>query len=331
MIKSEQVFEDFKMTLISRFPLMRLLFALVLMAASATIPVNAQSGRLSVSERIAKLESQVQSQAGQSMVDILNRLDDLQTEVQSLRGLVEQQSFEIEGLKKRSRDQYVDLDSRLTRLEGNPAAMSAPNIPTMPQNPPPMASASATGVDNAPGQLSMEEPQPTGTPASSAAITGNEALPAETTSPDLTPSTALPINAPSPNSVNGEQAAYDAAFAALREGRYAESARSFSAFLTQYPNGDLADNATYWLGESYYVTQNYKIALDTFKSLLDKFPESTKAADALLKVGYCHYELREWNEAEAALNLVIQRYPETTVARLAQGRLRALRLEGRTL
>jgi hypothetical protein len=30
-----------------------------------------------------------------------------------------------------------------------------------------------------------------------------------------------------------------------------------------------------------------------------------------------------------ALNDVVQRYPDTTVARLAQGRLRALRLEGR--
>ena len=121
-----------------------------------------------------------------------------------------------------------------------------------------------------------------------------------------------------------------AAFAALREGRYAESARRFSSFLEQFPNGGLADNATYWLGESYYVTQNYRIALDTFKSLLDRFPQSAKAADALLKLGYCHYELREWNEAEATLNLVVQRYPDTTVARLAQGRLRALRLEGRT-
>ncbi|MBK8285691.1 MAG: tol-pal system protein YbgF [Ahniella sp.] len=127
----------------------------------------------------------------------------------------------------------------------------------------------------------------------------------------------------------GEQQAYEAAFAALREGRYAESARRFSGFLEQFPNGDLADNATYWLGESYYVTQNYRIALDTFRALLSQFPDSAKAPDAMLKVGYCHYELREWTEAERQLNDVMTRYPNTTVARLAQSRLNALRLEGR--
>ena len=51
--------------------------------------------------------------------------------------------------------------------------------------------------------------------------------------------------------------------------------------------------------------------------------------DALLKVGYCHYELHNWDLAESTLNRVIQRYPDSTVARLAQGRLRALRLENR--
>lgn len=124
-----------------------------------------------------------------------------------------------------------------------------------------------------------------------------------------------------------EKTMYDQAFGALRDGRYAESARLFRAFLDAYPNGELAPNALYWLGESYYVTQNFQIALDTFDELLRRFPQSPKAQDALLKVGYCHYELKQWPEAERALNEVVRRYPDTTVARLAQGRLRALRLD----
>jgi tol-pal system protein YbgF len=96
-----------------------------------------------------------------------------------------------------------------------------------------------------------------------------------------------------------------------------------------FPDGDYAPNAQYWLGESYYVTQNYGIALDAFQALLRRFPNSSKAPDALLKLGYCQYELRQWDEAEATLNRVMQQYPDTTVARLAQGRLRAMRLESR--
>jgi TolA-binding protein len=77
------------------------------------------------------------------------------------------------------------------------------------------------------------------------------------------------------------------------------------------------------------VTQNYPISLDTFQKLLAQYPNSQKAPDALLKVGYCQYEMKHWDQAEATLNQVVQKYPDTTVARLAQGRLRALKLEGR--
>ena len=303
------------------------------LACSSSADVAAQSGRLSLSERIEKLESQNQGQGGQSMVDLLNRVSELQSEVQSLRGLVESQAFEIEEMKKRSRDQYVDLDSRIARVESGGAARSLP--------PAGSGAPTSSGVAEElpltpadPGQLTMEAPPPRPTSSMSADVGDEQGYrPATEAAIDASSAPVAPAAVPAtslPSEVGDEQASYDVAFAALREGRYAESARRFSGFLEQFPNGDLADNATYWLGESYYVTQNYRIALDTFKSLLDRFPQSAKAADALLKLGYCHYELREWNEAEAALNQVVQRYPDTTVARLAQGRLRALRLEGRS-
>jgi tol-pal system protein YbgF len=298
---------------------------------------SAQSGRLSLSERIAKLEAQNQGQSGGTMVDLLNRVNQLQSEVQSLRGLVESQAFEIEELKKRARDQYVDLDSRMARLESGgamrPAAPSG--YPTAPAQ---TAPAQAAPAPAQPGQLMMEPDASTAPQASTTPPmdTLEPTALATTPEPAAIDASSAPLPPPAvpatslPSQTGDEQASYDTAFAALREGRYAESARRFSGFLQQFPNGDLADNATYWLGESYYVTQNYRIALDTFRTLLDRFPQSAKAPDALLKLGYCHYELQEWSQAEAALNQVVQRYPDTTVARLAQGRLRALRLEGRT-
>ena len=87
--------------------------------------------------------------------------------------------------------------------------------------------------------------------------------------------------------------------------------------------------AMYWLGESYYVTQNYETALETFSGLIRRYPEGEKTADAELKIGYCLYELGRYGEAETALSGVIQRYPDSTVARLAESRLRALALERR--
>ena len=75
------------------------------------------------------------------------------------------------------------------------------------------------------------------------------------------------------------------------------------------------------------MTQNYPVSLDTFNKLLGQYPNSQKAPAALLKVGYCQYELRQWDAAESTLNQVVQKYPGTQEANLAQGRLRALRLE----
>jgi tol-pal system protein YbgF len=317
----------------NRVPHSLLSVALAAAFALATASdVSAQSGRLSLSERIAKLENQNQGQGGQSMVDLLNRITELQAEVQSLRGLVENQAFEIEELKKRARDQYVDLDSRLTRIESggamrptappamNGAAIEPGQVQTLP---------ATTSDPNQPGMQPQAAVPPPNDPMAAPVPIDAAGVPVPPSNPNAGSVPVNPVSTLPPLS-SDEQASYDTAFAALREGRYAESARRFSSFLEQFPNGDLADNATYWLGESYYVTQNYRIALDTFKSLLDRFPQSAKAADAQLKLGYCHYELREWNEAEAALNEVVRRYPDTTVARLAQGRLRALRLEGRT-
>lgn len=41
---------------------------------------------------------------------------------------------------------------------------------------------------------------------------------------------------------------YDEAFSALKDERYAESARRFKGFIDQYPNADLTGNAYYWPG-----------------------------------------------------------------------------------
>ena len=125
-----------------------------------------------------------------------------------------------------------------------------------------------------------------------------------------------------------ERSSYDAAFATLKAGHYADSARQFLAFLQQYPAGAYAPNAMYWLGESYYATQNYALALQQFQALLDRYPTHDKAAGALLKVGLSQYGLKQMDAAQATLAKVVQRYPGTDAARAADDRLRAMQLQG---
>ncbi len=125
-----------------------------------------------------------------------------------------------------------------------------------------------------------------------------------------------------------DQDNYRAAFELLKEQRYEPAALAFQQFLISFPDSQLADNAQYWLAESYYVTDRFKEALQEFEVVITQYPESRKVPDALLKTGYCNYELQQWNDARAALLRVQAEYADTTAARLADQRLNRMREEG---
>jgi tol-pal system protein YbgF len=276
--------------------------AVVVAALVAATSVSAQ--RASLSERIERLEAQAASQNNaQANIETLNRLNALQQEVASLRGLVEQLQNENAQLKQAAREQYIDLDSRLGRLEGG--------------------SAPAAGTAATPAGADGGAPTPAETPAAPVAAAPGTAAPAAPRGVVADVATG----APAPADPAGERPMYDSAFQALRDGEYAEASRRFQAYLEAYPAGTLAPNAWYWLGESYYVTQNYDVALTAFESLLQAFPDSAKAPDALLKLGYCQFELGRAPQGEATLRDVIARYPGSDAARLAQSRLRSLALD----
>ncbi len=290
--------------------------ALVAAVVASVAPAHAQ--RLSLAERVDRLEQQQQSGAQPgSAVDLVNQISSLQSQVQMLQGKVEELQHALDQARQQNKDQYVDLDSRLGRIEGR-APGAAPAAP----------GAAAAATSQQPPDIELGGPS---TPAVPAA----PATPPPAAAGDLTDAdrAAMPPDAAAAPAVAGdpadESAAYGEAFQALKDGRYAESARRFQTFIDRYPDGSLTGNAYYWLGESYYVTQNYEIAEQSFRTLLQRYPDSQKAPDALLKTGYAQYELKQWDQAEATLNQVVQQYPDTTVARLAEGRLRALKLEAR--
>ena len=259
--------------------------AIALVAADA----SAQS-RPSLADRVAALEMRLQQNQSSQSVEQLNRIAQLESDVKELRNLIEQMQNENEQLKQRNKAQYIDLDSRLGRLEN---ASATP----------------ATATKPVPTHLPVSMPTRPVTPPASAA-----------TQPADAPAAA-------PANPANEQAAYDAALAAVRADQYADSAQRFNAFVQQYPNSPLAANAYYWMGESYYVTQNYTLALEAFKAVVTRYPESPKTPGALLKLGFSQDGLKQHDAAEATLRDVIQKYPNTDAAEQAQSRLRAMSLD----
>jgi tol-pal system protein YbgF len=121
---------------------------------------------------------------------------------------------------------------------------------------------------------------------------------------------------------------YQVAFELLKEERYEMAATAFQQFLVAFPDSELADNAQYWLAESYYASDKFEQALTDFEVVINNYPRSRKVPDALLKMGYCNYSLRRWDAARVTLSRVQADYPETTAARLAGQYLTRMASEG---
>ena len=307
--------------------------AALVAAVVFAVPALAQRDKLSLAERVARLEQQPDSGRlnSDTLTDLVFKLNQIEQEMRELRGLAEDQAFEIENLKSAQRDQYLDLDRRLTQGQSgnNGVSSGGRRVSRLP--------AQGTAPDTA-GRLYGSSPSttgvaPSGPIISSVAVAGDQDFP-EFTEPtdaqlqssglgDISPAQIAALVDPA-----AEKADYNTAFDALKAGRYSEAARLFAAFVEQYPNGDYSDNAQYWLAESYYVTGNYRIALNAFQNLINRFPGSPKVPDGKLKLGYTFFSLKDWRQAEIVLKEVVDQYPNSTVSRLAQNQLRTMRIQG---
>jgi tol-pal system protein YbgF len=129
-------------------------------------------------------------------------------------------------------------------------------------------------------------------------------------------------------STKNEQSEYREALALVRDGEFEAAAESFDLFLKEYPDSSYADNASYWIGETYYVTRDFNTALEVFSDLVNSYPGSPKVPDTRLKIGYIHYEQNDWEAAHQVLTSIVDDYPDTEVAQLANARLMRMEDEG---
>ncbi len=271
-------------------PLALVAMLLTLFAAMPALAVSKQE----LETRINNLERKLE---GRGLVDMLTQIEQLQRDVQQLRGEIEVQTHTLEDMQRRQRELYLDIDRRMQQLETGQVAQ-------------PMAPAADVPVTTAPPPLP---------------VPGSVAAPP---SPPVSPVSPIsPVSPVSPPS-GEEQAEYDKALAILREGRYEDAAMTFSQFLTRYPGSTYADNASYWLGETYYVSRDFDRALATFGKLVENHPQSPKLPDARLKIGFIHYEKKDWTSARRELDGLVADHPGSTAARLAGDRLARMKKEG---
>jgi tol-pal system protein YbgF len=265
------------------------------------LPAHAQSTR----DRLASLETQVtqlqEAVRGQALVELSQRLDALEAEARALRGDLDLLQRENEERRKQQIDLASDFDRRIAAIEARLAAATTASMATAVVTP--STGEQTAGADAESGDTSNMAPIPTAAPGAASAPAA----------------TSVPVPTESP------EVLYGRAFDALKATNYPEAITGMSGFVAQFPTHPLADNAQYWLGQTYYVTRDYAKAIDAFASVGSRSPDSSKAPDALLKKGLSELSLGRNDAARASFNEVLRRYPQNDAARTAREQLSRLR------
>ena len=105
-----------------------------------------------------------------------------------------------------------------------------------------------------------------------------------------------------------------------------ENARiQFENFINTHPDSENADNARFWIADSYYAQKWYDKAILEYQKVLETYPDSNKLASARLKQGYAFAELGETANARLILKVLLQKHPDSNEARFAREKLKHLK------
>lgn len=110
--------------------------------------------------------------------------------------------------------------------------------------------------------------------------------------------------------VNGQspRQIYDTGYNYLMASDYASAEATFRSFISTYPDDDLAGNAQYWLGESFFARGDYRKAAGEFLKGYKSYKDSSKAPDNLLKLGMSLQRLGQADAACQTFNELKSRY-----------------------
>ena len=239
------------------------------------------------------------------------RLSQLEAQLRELTGQIEESSHRQVQLRGQIDKLAADTDLRLRQLERGGGAMATGGLQG---RAPGEGQLAGTGQDGLLGQpVGGAAPRTLGTiPAEDLAALQAEKV--QQVSPDAgAPATqgqtaqAYALGGATP------EAQYKSAFGLLSQANYGEAELALRAFVDQNPDDPLAGNAKYWLGETYYVRQDFQQAAITFAEAYQRYPDNSKAPDNLLKLGMSLSALGSKPDACGTFAELLKRYPNAAV------------------
>ncbi|MBR0558184.1 tol-pal system protein YbgF [Ciceribacter sp. L1K23] len=328
----------------------RLVMAALL--ASATLAgLSGAAGAFQLTPPAPVSESRAGATVGKAPVqlaqagDAATRILQLEEEIRSLNGRIEEMSFQLLQMQEQIRKFQEDNEFRFQELEKSgvrksdagpsTAGSQSDSVAQIITTPPDtsggdigldsvgdLASNQASGGLAAPEQtLGSIELDSSGMPvgatfndsaSNSSALPGVDLPPA--TPGNAAGATASPDSGSQVASLGSENDVYQAAYGHVLSGDYAVAEGEFRDFISKFPNSARIADANFWLGEALYSQGNFNEAAKTFLNAHQAYGTSPKAPEMLLKLGMSMAALDDNATACAVLREVGTRYPKASRA-----------------
>ena len=229
-------------------------------------------------EDIQVLQRQVSRSGNGANQDVVMQVGQMEENIRSLNGRLDMVEHHIKSLEDKLSMINKDIDLRLNMLEGKGMTTASSNLDVAP----------STTIKTFEAQVATSAP---------ASLLGGE----------ISKGDSLPaVNTKSPDQI------YQEGLDAIKAGDFDLSSARFTTLLTKYPDHELASNAQYWLGESYYGKKDYTKAAVAFATGYEKYKDGNKGADNILKLGMSMQMLGKKEEACTAFNNLAKEFPKAS-------------------
>ncbi|MCU0584590.1 MAG: tol-pal system protein YbgF [Desulfobacterales bacterium] len=129
----------------------------------------------------------------------------------------------------------------------------------------------------------------------------------------------------SPAKAASEAELYAKARQAFEKGDMVAARKGFDEFLMTYPGSENADNAQFWVGETFFQEKQYEKAILEYQKVIEKYPRGNKVPSALLKQGLAFLGLKDRVNSRLIFEEVVRKFPNTSEAKTASEKLKELK------
>lgn len=111
----------------------------------------------------------------------------------------------------------------------------------------------------------------------------------------------------------------------FKAGDLAAARELFTKFLEQYPHHDLAANAQYWIGETFYGEKSYEPAILAYQEVIKQYPTKEKVPAAMLKQALSFRAIKDFKSARFVLRKLVEAHPKSDEAKRGKELLKELK------